>query len=145
MTSGDGAVQHLQAHLCFSACTTLCVSSQKGDLCQICLHGPASYPLWHAEYDLGERFDLKGPYCDSGYVDEDAAFGKQVEAHNRLSLLCMKQYCLHLHEGILIEDGGSITDSTRLTILLTTFFTTQIARFFGLGKKKQNPEEGNPP
>lgn len=34
--------------------------------------------LWHAEYDLGERFDLKGPYCDSGYVDEDADFKKQV-------------------------------------------------------------------
>ena len=24
------------------------------------------------EYDGGERFDLKGPYCDEGYVDEDA-------------------------------------------------------------------------
>jgi len=35
-------------------------------------------PLCCAEYDLGERFDLKGPYCDSGYVDEDADFGKQV-------------------------------------------------------------------
>ena len=34
--------------------------------------------LWPAEYDYGERFDLKGPYCDTGYVDEDADFGKQV-------------------------------------------------------------------
>ncbi len=32
----------------------------------------------HAEYDLGERFDLKAKYCDNGWVDEDAAFGKQV-------------------------------------------------------------------
>ena len=31
-----------------------------------------------AEYDLGERFDLKAKYCDNGWVDEDAAFGKQV-------------------------------------------------------------------
>jgi len=30
------------------------------------------------EYDYGERFDLKGPYCDNGYIDEDAAFGKQA-------------------------------------------------------------------
>ncbi|CAK0782841.1 hypothetical protein CVIRNUC_006036 [Coccomyxa viridis] len=35
-------------------------------------------PFGIPEYDLGERFDLKGPYCDSGYVDEDADFGKQV-------------------------------------------------------------------
>ena len=25
-----------------------------------------------AQYDGGERFDLKAPYCDEGYVDEDA-------------------------------------------------------------------------
>lgn len=31
-----------------------------------------------AEYDLGERFDLKGPYVDSGWVDEDADFFKQI-------------------------------------------------------------------
>lgn len=31
-----------------------------------------------AEYDYGERFDLKGPYCDNGYIDEDADFGKQA-------------------------------------------------------------------
>ncbi|KAK9847253.1 hypothetical protein WJX84_009566 [Apatococcus fuscideae] len=30
------------------------------------------------EYDLGERFDLKGPYVDSGWVDEDADFFKQI-------------------------------------------------------------------
>ncbi len=31
-----------------------------------------------AEYDLGERFDLKGPYVDNGWVDEDADFFKQI-------------------------------------------------------------------
>ncbi len=31
-----------------------------------------------AEYDLGERFDLKAKYCDNGWVDEDAALDKQV-------------------------------------------------------------------
>ena len=31
-----------------------------------------------AEYDLGERFDLKAKYADKGWVDEDADFGKQV-------------------------------------------------------------------
>ena len=35
-------------------------------------------PRRRAEYDYGERFDLKGPYCDNGYIDEDAAFGKQA-------------------------------------------------------------------
>ena len=31
-----------------------------------------------AEYDLGERFDLKAKYADKGWVDEDAEFGKQA-------------------------------------------------------------------
>ncbi|KAK9845444.1 hypothetical protein WJX81_006574 [Elliptochloris bilobata] len=34
-------------------------------------------PFGIPDYEV-ERFDLKGPYCDSGYVDEDADFGKQV-------------------------------------------------------------------
>ena len=32
-----------------------------------------------AEYDLGERFDLKAKYCDNGWVDEEAEAGKQVQ------------------------------------------------------------------
>ncbi|CAL5220276.1 g2259 [Coccomyxa viridis] len=54
-------------------------------------------PFGIPEYDLGERFDLKGPYCDSGYVDEDADFKKQF------------------------------------------------ARFFGMGKKKQKPDQDDKP
>ena len=30
------------------------------------------------EYDGGERFDLRLPYVDSGWVDEDADMGKQL-------------------------------------------------------------------
>lgn len=30
------------------------------------------------EYDGGERFDLRLPYVDNGWVDEEADFGKQV-------------------------------------------------------------------
>uniref|UniRef100_A0A7S1WYS6 Uncharacterized protein n=1 Tax=Tetraselmis chuii TaxID=63592 RepID=A0A7S1WYS6_9CHLO len=29
-------------------------------------------PFGMPEYDLGERFDLKGPYVDNGWVDEEA-------------------------------------------------------------------------
>ncbi|CAL8470648.1 g10190 [Coccomyxa elongata] len=36
-------------------------------------------PFGIPEYDLGERFDLKAKYCDNGWVDEDAEFGKQVQ------------------------------------------------------------------
>lgn len=49
-------------------------------------------PVGMPEYDGGERFDLRLPYVDSGYVDPDADFGKQI------------------------------------------------ARFFGMGKKKSEPE-----
>lgn len=27
----------------------------------------------------GERFDLRAKYCDNGWVDEEADFGKQVQ------------------------------------------------------------------
>ncbi len=36
-------------------------------------------PFAGAEYDQGERFDLKAKYCDNGWVDEEAEFGKQVK------------------------------------------------------------------
>lgn len=35
-------------------------------------------PIGLPEYDGGERFDLRLPYVDNGWVDEDADFGKQV-------------------------------------------------------------------
>lgn len=35
-------------------------------------------PIGMPEYDGGERFDLRLPYVDNGWVDEDADFGKQV-------------------------------------------------------------------
>jgi hypothetical protein len=30
------------------------------------------------EYDGGERFDLRLPYVDNGWIDEDAAWDKQL-------------------------------------------------------------------
>ncbi|EIE22655.1 hypothetical protein COCSUDRAFT_63797 [Coccomyxa subellipsoidea C-169] len=36
-------------------------------------------PFGIPEYDQGERFDLKAKYCDNGWVDEEAEFGKQVK------------------------------------------------------------------
>eukprot|EP00963_Diacronema_lutheri_P010509 scaffold1060_cov385-Pavlova_lutheri.AAC.27 len=35
-------------------------------------------PFGMPEFDGGERFDLKGPYCDEGWVDEDADVGKKI-------------------------------------------------------------------
>lgn len=35
-------------------------------------------PVGLPEYDGGERFDLRLPYVDNGWVDEDADFGKQI-------------------------------------------------------------------
>jgi hypothetical protein len=35
-------------------------------------------PMGMPEYDGGERFDLRLPYVDNGWVDEDADFFKQV-------------------------------------------------------------------
>merc|ERR1739848_102542 len=35
-------------------------------------------PIGMPEYDGGERFDLKAPYCDEGYVDEDADIMKKL-------------------------------------------------------------------
>ena len=35
-------------------------------------------PFGMPEYDGGERFDLRLPYVDNGWVDEDADFGKQI-------------------------------------------------------------------
>lgn len=35
-------------------------------------------PIGMPEYDGGERFDLRLPYVDNGWVDDEADFGKQV-------------------------------------------------------------------
>lgn len=35
-------------------------------------------PFGMPEYDGGERFDLRLPHVDNGWVDEDAAFGKTM-------------------------------------------------------------------
>jgi hypothetical protein len=35
-------------------------------------------PMGMPEYDGGERFDLRLPHVDNGWVDPDADFGKQV-------------------------------------------------------------------
>lgn len=35
-------------------------------------------PMGMPKYDGGERFDLKAPYCDEGYVDEDADVMKKI-------------------------------------------------------------------
>ena len=35
-------------------------------------------PVGMPEYDGGERFDLRLPYVDNGWVDEEADMGKQV-------------------------------------------------------------------
>ena len=52
-----------------------------------------------AEYDLGERFDLKAKYADKGWVDEDAEFGKQacdlrhIDVHMAVFLLNVLRLC----------------------------------------------------
>jgi len=35
-------------------------------------------PIGMPEYDGGERFDLRLPYVDNGWVDDEADFGKQI-------------------------------------------------------------------
>ena len=40
-------------------------------------------PFGMPEYDGGERFDLRLPHVDNGWVDEDAAFGKTVSRITR--------------------------------------------------------------
>ena len=35
-------------------------------------------PIGMPKYDGGERFDLAAPYCDEGYVDEDADVMKKI-------------------------------------------------------------------
>jgi len=35
-------------------------------------------PFGMPEFDGGERFDLKGPYCDEGWVDENEDIGKKI-------------------------------------------------------------------
>lgn len=35
-------------------------------------------PFGMPEYDGGERFDLRLPHVDNGWVDEDASFGKTM-------------------------------------------------------------------
>jgi hypothetical protein len=57
------------------------------------------------EYDLGERFDLKGPYVDNGWVDEEAdvmgvgPLGSYAEVFVFLNIncnqLCSRSTCGH--------------------------------------------------
>lgn len=36
-------------------------------------------PFGNAKYDNGERFDLRLPYVDEGYVDESASLGNTLK------------------------------------------------------------------
>jgi hypothetical protein len=36
-------------------------------------------PFGNAKFDNGERFDLRLPYVDEGYVDPDASFGATLK------------------------------------------------------------------
>ena len=64
--------------------------------------------LGNAEYDYGERFDLKGPYCDSGYVDDDADFGKQV------GWSTLPPSCMSLHDCVAWHSSSPIAAASRV-------------------------------
>lgn len=44
----------------------------------VCLQIIPLIPIGLPEYDGGERFDLRLPYVDNGWVDEEADMGKQI-------------------------------------------------------------------
>lgn len=76
-----GLLQHSEA--CLTVLQTCHINVQCTTLCAIwraCRHDK------HLQYDA-----VQGPYCDSGYVDEDADFGKQVRHNSQLRSLCARR------------------------------------------------------